>query len=700
MVQGSKSFGYNLGYPKYICPTNIPLLKNSSLSSYFDIMYEIHTFDIKNPQDYYRSVFQENILKKRKNKENSKLKFFHAFDMQSRKNIIYQKPVFGADLLRLIKLNLIPNNLAKDHAYGDSASRQLLYANTTNYDTFNKFFKKSNFNDLNLDYYSFDLGQKGDKLNNKIFEGIYKDRELQNELDRLIELLEQKEKELESEKEQEMKKLSISNIINPSNTIRKLGVNYNNPEYKNSLIINQNKKINSSININNLNLNLSKNKHLKIGHNMPNQTRDQENPDDSNTNISNTEQQQTEGDKNENNDAEINRQCNESELMEIDELKNKDNIHAENPSSDTGEEGVNINLKNTDEDKYMDIEIKIENDKSKTTSSNNIINKETNVNLGKEDADHKINNVNNNNSINININQQNSSTMDHSDFKKDETDKKPQHLTNIASKAKSRILNSLNAKSKNFHHLKNQSKNINSNGFTSNSSNIAYISNTNNNANAYTAAGNPQNDLTSHINSASATDNIGYIDKKAYGHAHPSMHNYKPDPQKLKEIEDLKKRIQQIKKLLKPKHISKVKENFVEMKLDKNNCSDSIRYLNTEAFSEMIFTPQKLLNICEELMTRYKFHIPKLISSGPRMIPSKLSCEVQQTNNRYRMLYNNLNRIPNVQKYFSLFKIISLPDKKLVEYDSGKLMKLARLLKTLKQNKSKALIFTQVNIQS
>lgn len=60
------------------------------------------------------------------------------------------------------------------------------------------------------------------------------------------------------------------------------------------------------------------------------------------------------------------------------------------------------------------------------------------------------------------------------------------------------------------------------------------------------------------------------------------------------------------------------------------------------------------------------------------------------------MLYNNLNRIPSVQKYFSLFKTISFPDKKLVEFDSGKLIKLAQLLKKLKQNKSKALIFTQV----
>ncbi len=60
------------------------------------------------------------------------------------------------------------------------------------------------------------------------------------------------------------------------------------------------------------------------------------------------------------------------------------------------------------------------------------------------------------------------------------------------------------------------------------------------------------------------------------------------------------------------------------------------------------------------------------------------------------MLYNGLNRIPSVQRYFSLLKTISFPDRKLVEYDSGKLIKLSFLLKKLKNNKSKVLIFTQM----
>jgi SNF2 family DNA or RNA helicase len=110
----------------------------------------------------------------------------------------------------------------------------------------------------------------------------------------------------------------------------------------------------------------------------------------------------------------------------------------------------------------------------------------------------------------------------------------------------------------------------------------------------------------------------------------------------------------------------------------------------------MLLTPQKMINLCDNLMTNFKVYIPKIMCNGPQMISSKFKSDIFSIKNKYRILYNNLNRIPNVQKYFSLFKIISCPDKKLVEYDSGKLIKLAALLKKLKSNKSKVLIFTQM----
>lgn len=140
-------------------------------------------------------------------------------------------------------------------------------------------------------------------------------------------------------------------------------------------------------------------------------------------------------------------------------------------------------------------------------------------------------------------------------------------------------------------------------------------------------------------------------------------------------------------------HIKEVKDEFLEF-----SCSakDSIHFLNSDTLQKMILTPPKMLNMCDDLMTNFRIHIPKVISKGPQMISSSFKTDVFQSNNKYRILYNNLNRIPNVQKYFSMFKIISFPDKNLVEFDSGKLIKLANLLKRLKQNKSKVLIFTQM----
>ena len=95
-------------------------------------------------------------------------------------------------------------------------------------------------------------------------------------------------------------------------------------------------------------------------------------------------------------------------------------------------------------------------------------------------------------------------------------------------------------------------------------------------------------------------------------------------------------------------------------------------------------------------MYYFRIYIPKVISCGPKYVLSKVSSSLTKVNRDYQTLYNNLNRISNVVKYLSLFKTISCPDRKLVEYDSGKLIKLSGLLKKLYANKSKALIFTQM----
>ena len=599
-------------------------------------MYEIYTLDVKNPQDYYKSVFQDNILRNLRIKQESKLKTFHDYDIQSRKNIIFRKPIFGIDLLQLLKMNLLPCNLSSKHySYGDCQAHRNSFSNINNTIILNKYFKKNNFEDLRK--------QENEHKNiyNKIQEGIYEKRELQNELDRLLKLLEVKEKEIELEKEKE-NKMNIMINHNPIQQVRKLGLNYNNPEYKNNLILNQNKKINSSINISNLNMGLNKNKNIKLfdkdGNNILNQNFIEENNQNENFEKQNKNKEIIE---NSINDVSSSRKSIEQE--------NNINLEKENPENEL----IDINEK-MEIDQEAGEEIKNDNEETEDQIE---LNEETEIHNSehKKESEEVFSNLD---VENVNIN----SKMDVEISLVKEPDSV--ELNKIKSMNDVEMLKNVQ--------VQNSEKSNNTEYPT-----IHHLKLINKNSNILSKNKNPN------ISSTNQETNLS------------KNQVFKVDPEKLKEVEEIKKKIEEIKKKLKPKHINKIKENFVTKNYSD---SDTIQYTNTESLNEMILNPQKMMNICQDLMTKYKFHIPKFMSSCPQLIPSKISSETQQSNNRYKMLYNNLNRIPNVQKYFSLFKIISLPDKKLVEYDSGKLMKLAGLLKKLKQNKSKALIFTQVKL--
>ena len=128
----------------------------------------------------------------------------------------------------------------------------------------------------------------------------------------------------------------------------------------------------------------------------------------------------------------------------------------------------------------------------------------------------------------------------------------------------------------------------------------------------------------------------------------------------------------------------------------KTNPVNSICFINSDALSNMILTPQKLLAKTEDLINYFHLFVPRVITGGPRLFCSSFKTSKYYVDKKYQRLYNNLNKIPNVQRYFSILKTISFPDRRLIEYDSGKLIKLAGLLKNLRYNKSKCLIFTQM----
>ena len=126
------------------------------------------------------------------------------------------------------------------------------------------------------------------------------------------------------------------------------------------------------------------------------------------------------------------------------------------------------------------------------------------------------------------------------------------------------------------------------------------------------------------------------------------------------------------------------------------NFEQTLFYRHSNPLLNLIFNPEKYLSFCNTLFYYFNIFIPKVISPGPQISISKYNLNYSNSSGIYQTLYNNLLRIPNVLKYLSLFKTIKCPDRKLVEYDSGKLIKLGELLKKLYANKSKALIFTQM----
>lgn len=127
-----------------------------------------------------------------------------------------------------------------------------------------------------------------------------------------------------------------------------------------------------------------------------------------------------------------------------------------------------------------------------------------------------------------------------------------------------------------------------------------------------------------------------------------------------------------------------------------NNSLTTPFFINSNSLNELLTMNKKYFEEYNNLIESYSCYIPKVIASCPRVTISKVKNSHVLTNKKYEILHNNLLKIPLVMKFFSGFKIISCPDKLLVEYDSGKLIKLAGVLKTLRRNKSKCLIFTQM----
>ena len=144
------NYKYQINLPNAIFPTNIPTIQNSSLSNYYDMFNDIDTSILDSEeQNYLKTVFNDEILRKRYLQIEIKKRLLHTYDIKSRANLLYKKPIYGNDTLNLIKLTFlfdtINSPLLKNHiVYGKKSRKKILGMNFST--CLNKVYKYCNLN--------------------------------------------------------------------------------------------------------------------------------------------------------------------------------------------------------------------------------------------------------------------------------------------------------------------------------------------------------------------------------------------------------------------------------------------------------------------------------------------------------------------------------------------------------------------------
>ena len=121
----------------------------------------------------------------------------------------------------------------------------------------------------------------------------------------------------------------------------------------------------------------------------------------------------------------------------------------------------------------------------------------------------------------------------------------------------------------------------------------------------------------------------------------------------------------------------------------------------TPAWRELVKDVQSVANDLLDIIKTYTFILPKATSAGPQLVAANPSADVSGKSKARKILCQEM--MPLYQKAMVPFypskirQSIFFPDRKLVQFDSGKLQQLAILLCKLKAGNHKCLIFTQMS---
>ena len=120
------------------------------------------------------------------------------------------------------------------------------------------------------------------------------------------------------------------------------------------------------------------------------------------------------------------------------------------------------------------------------------------------------------------------------------------------------------------------------------------------------------------------------------------------------------------------------------------------RKFPTSLYTKLVLSMEERTAACNQLICDFVFVIPKIIGHGLKLISSQKSEDEARTDLGKRMKEPIQKAIDPL--YDAMIRQrIHFPDRKLVQYDSGKLQTLAKLLRERKRGGHKCLIFTQMS---
>jgi len=143
--------------------------------------------------------------------------------------------------------------------------------------------------------------------------------------------------------------------------------------------------------------------------------------------------------------------------------------------------------------------------------------------------------------------------------------------------------------------------------------------------------------------------------------------------------------------------VEETKENLLteeELKADQDKF---FAYRYTEAIKDLIKQPNQRQKEMAAMLRHFKVIQPKALGLGVKLWPSSYSTIYRNEDSFFTVAYRRLMNTPFVQRALRIANFLTFPDRKLIQYDSGKLQKMSLLLKRLRSQNSKVLIFTQMS---